>query len=123
MSQRPDDSIAAKCFHPSGKFTPFPLADVETSVAERFEKAARRYPDRIAVKTGARAESYEQLNKAANRLARAPAATGRAPAANRIIFPPRRRIHHSDARRIESRPVLRAVGSRLFHSKEPLHSR
>src|SRR5581483_6418423 len=71
MSQRPDDSIAAKCFHPSGKFTPFPLADVETSVAEGFEKADRRYPDRIAVKTGARAESYEQLNKAANRLARA----------------------------------------------------
>jgi len=71
MHQRPDDSVAAKCFHPSREFTVFPPEDVEISVAERFEKIVRMYPDRVAVKKGSRTETYEQLNKAANRLAHA----------------------------------------------------
>src|SRR5689334_4306699 len=71
MLERPDDRIASKCFHPSGKFTQFPLQDVETSIAERFEKIVRMYPDRSAVKTRSRTVTYEQLNKAANRVAHA----------------------------------------------------
>jgi len=69
MSARPDDPVASKCFHPSGKFKQFPLQDVETSIAERFEKIARTYPDRVAVKMESRTETYGQLNKAANRVA------------------------------------------------------
>lgn len=71
MSERPDDAIASRCFHPSGKFIQFRLQDVEMSVAERFEKIVRLYPDRIAVKAGSRTATYEQLNKAANRVAHA----------------------------------------------------
>ena len=44
--------IRAKCFHPSGTFVEFPIEDVEASIPARFEKIARQYPDRIAVKLG-----------------------------------------------------------------------
>ncbi len=44
--------IRAKCFHPSGTFVEFPIEDVEASIPARFEKIARQYPDRIAVKFG-----------------------------------------------------------------------
>jgi acyl-coenzyme A synthetase/AMP-(fatty) acid ligase/acyl carrier protein len=62
-------AIRAKAFHPSGTFVEFPEADAEKSVPERFEKIARQYPDRIAVKTRADALTYDELNGRANRLA------------------------------------------------------
>ena len=65
------EAIRAKCFHPTGTFVEFPREDVETSVPERFEKIVQRYPNRLAVKMGDRALTYDELNKAANRLARA----------------------------------------------------
>lgn len=63
--------IRAKCFHPFGKFEQFPEEDVEKSVPERFEKIVCKYPDRIAVKIGNEQVTYDEMNKAANRLAHA----------------------------------------------------
>ena len=65
------EAIRAKCFHPSGTFVEFPEEDVETSIPERFEKIAARYPDRVAVKLRNRLLTYRELNDTANRLARA----------------------------------------------------
>jgi amino acid adenylation domain-containing protein len=55
---------------PTIDFTPFPKEDVERSIPERFEKMVTMYPDRPAVKMGPRSLIYEQLNQAANRIAR-----------------------------------------------------
>ena len=63
--------ITAKIFHPSGAFVEFPIEDVESSIPERFEKIVGMYPDRLAVKTDDRASTYDQLNRAANRLTHA----------------------------------------------------
>jgi amino acid adenylation domain-containing protein len=60
-----------KGFRPSGTFVGSPIEDVETSISDRFEQIVRRYPDRLAVKTGDRGITYDELNKAANRIAHA----------------------------------------------------
>jgi acyl-coenzyme A synthetase/AMP-(fatty) acid ligase/acyl carrier protein len=64
-------AIRDKCFHPSGTFVEFPIEDVETSIPARFEKIVQQYPERLAVKIGERGLTYNQLNDAANRVARA----------------------------------------------------
>src|SRR5262245_17966426 len=64
-------AIRAKCFHPSGTFVEFPIEEMEQSIADRFEKIVRLYPERLAVKMGDRALTYDELNRAANRIARA----------------------------------------------------
>jgi non-ribosomal peptide synthetase component F len=65
------EAIRANCFHPTGTFAEFKLQEVEQSIPERFEKIVQKYPDRLAVKTQDHALTYDQLNKAANRVARA----------------------------------------------------
>jgi amino acid adenylation domain-containing protein len=64
-------SIRDKCFHPSGTFIESPKEEVEQSIPERFEKVVRMYPDRLAIKMGDRALTYDELNKAANRIGHA----------------------------------------------------
>jgi amino acid adenylation domain-containing protein len=64
-------AIRDRCFHPSETFVEFPKEVVETSIPERFEKTARMYPERLAVKDKARSLTYDELNKAANRIAHA----------------------------------------------------
>jgi non-ribosomal peptide synthetase component F len=64
-------AVRAKCFHPSGRFEEFTKEEVEQSIPERFEKIVKRYPDRIAIKEGAEAVTYTELNQRANRLAHA----------------------------------------------------
>ncbi|HKY09816.1 MAG TPA: AMP-binding protein [Candidatus Binatia bacterium] len=64
-------AIYAKCFHPSGLFVEFPLADVALSIPARFEKIAAQYSERAAVATGDQTWTYRDLNQAANRLAHA----------------------------------------------------
>ena len=64
-------AIRDKCFHPSGIFVEFPIEDVETSIPERFEEIVRRHPENIAVKMGTEQITYDELNKAANRVAHA----------------------------------------------------
>jgi amino acid adenylation domain-containing protein len=65
------EAIRAKCFHRSGTFVEFPREEIEQSIPERFEKIVRLHPDRLAVKMGERALTYDQLNKVANQIARA----------------------------------------------------
>ena len=62
------EGITAKSFHPSGAFVEFTMEDVESSIPERFEKIVEMYPNRLAVKTDDRAPTYDQLNRAANRV-------------------------------------------------------
>jgi amino acid adenylation domain-containing protein len=64
-------AIRAKCFHPSGQFVGFKREEIEQSIPDRFELMVRLYPDRLAVKTSSHALTYDALNKAANRVARA----------------------------------------------------
>ncbi|MGE5215472.1 MAG: AMP-binding protein [Chloroflexota bacterium] len=64
------ETIRARCIHPSGTYVEFSLADVETSIPARFEKIVRLYSDRIAVKSIHEQLSYSELNHAANRVAR-----------------------------------------------------
>ena len=65
------EAIRAKCFHPSGAFEEFKEEDIEQSIPERFEQIVEKYPSRIAVKTKDHQITYDALNRAANRLARA----------------------------------------------------
>jgi non-ribosomal peptide synthetase component F len=58
------EAIRAKCFHPSGTFVEFPIEEVETSIPARFEKIVRLYPERLAVKMGDQAQTYDELNQA-----------------------------------------------------------
>ncbi len=58
----------------SGKITNICGGVSAETLIERFERQARRYPRRLAVKFGARSLTYAELNGAANRVARAIAA-------------------------------------------------
>jgi acyl-coenzyme A synthetase/AMP-(fatty) acid ligase/acyl carrier protein len=65
------EALRASCMHPSGVFDSFPEDGIEQSVAARFAQIARRYPERLAVKTGTHKYTYGRLNRAANRIAHA----------------------------------------------------
>jgi amino acid adenylation domain-containing protein len=69
-------AIRDKCFHPSGTFAEFPMADVESSIPARFEKIVQRYPEHTAIKINDRVATYAELNGIANRLARVIVARG-----------------------------------------------
>jgi nonribosomal peptide synthetase DhbF len=57
---------------------PFPLAEIEQSVAARFETQVARNPDRLAVSDDVLSLSYDGLNRLANRIARVlPSEAGR----------------------------------------------
>jgi len=64
-------SIRARCFHPTGRFVEFKKEEIEQSISNRFEEQVRRYPDRLAVKTKNHTLTYDALNRAANRVANA----------------------------------------------------
>src|SRR5262245_52990940 len=49
----------------------FAWEEIEQSVPDRFEHIVRQYPQRLAVQVGARAFTYDELNRAANRIAHA----------------------------------------------------
>jgi len=63
-------SIRAKCFHPTGRFVEFKREEIEQSIPDRFEQMVRLYPDRIAVKMGDEVVTYAELNAMANHVAR-----------------------------------------------------
>ena len=65
------EAIRAKCFHPTGAFVEFTKDETEQSIPERFEKIVRLHPQRLALKLGDEALSYEALNRAANQIAHA----------------------------------------------------
>jgi len=64
-------SIRAKCFHPTGRFVEFKKEEIEQSIPDRFEQMVCMHPDRLAVKTKTESLTYDELNRAANRIARA----------------------------------------------------
>jgi amino acid adenylation domain-containing protein len=64
-------AIGEKCRHPTGRFIEFKLEETEQSAPDRFEQQVRLFPDRTAVKTKTHHLTYDQLNRAANRVARA----------------------------------------------------
>lgn len=61
----------ARHVSPSNSFIEFKKEEIEQSIPDRFEQQVRRYSERPAVKTPTCQFSYEQLNRAANRVARA----------------------------------------------------
>ena len=68
---RQQESIRAKCFHPAGKFIEFTKDDIEQSIPAHFERQVANDGDRIAVRIKGEQLSYGELNKTANRIARA----------------------------------------------------
>jgi len=53
------------------RFARFPRSDVEQSIPGRFERQASMYPDQIAIEDPQTALTYRDLNRLANRIARA----------------------------------------------------
>jgi amino acid adenylation domain-containing protein len=56
---------------PTNPFLEFKKEEIEQSISDRFEQQVLRYPDRLAVKGKSYTLSYNELNRAANRVARA----------------------------------------------------
>jgi amino acid adenylation domain-containing protein len=52
-------------------FTEFAKEEIEQTITERFEKQVRKYPEKFAVITKECELTYSELNRAANRVARA----------------------------------------------------
>ncbi|HEX9142910.1 MAG TPA: non-ribosomal peptide synthetase, partial [Candidatus Binatia bacterium] len=67
---RQQQDVRAKCFHPTGAFVEFTKEEFQQSIPKRFQKIVQRYPNRIAVKTRDDSLTYDNLNNAANQLAR-----------------------------------------------------
>jgi len=65
------EAVAATCYHPSGESSEFTKQEVEQSIPDRFERQVAKYPDRIAIKDGNSTIAYDELNRMANRVARA----------------------------------------------------
>ena len=64
-------AIRDKCFHPAGTFIEFKQEEIDQSVSDRFEQQVAKYPGRIAVRTTTHTLTYDELNRAANRIAHA----------------------------------------------------
>jgi non-ribosomal peptide synthetase component F len=56
---------------PAPSFVPFARVDIEQSIPARFEQQVEKYADQLALKSGDLLLSYGELNRVANRLARA----------------------------------------------------
>jgi len=46
------ESIRAKCVHPTRQFIDFKKAEIEKSIPDRFEEQVDKYRSRLAIKTG-----------------------------------------------------------------------
>jgi amino acid adenylation domain-containing protein len=62
-----DQTGQTRRVRPTNDFTEY----IEQSIPDRFEQIVRHYPRQLAVKAGDRASTYEELNQATNRIARA----------------------------------------------------
>ena len=56
---------------PSSSFVPYSKEELDQSIATRFEMIVRSHPRRLAVKSRTGQMTYDELNQAANRIARA----------------------------------------------------
>jgi amino acid adenylation domain-containing protein len=87
--QNEQQRLRARCRHPSGGYVEFRLEETGQSVASRFEQQAERHPDRLALLTRRERRTYRELNRGADRVARAVLATlgpGEEPVA--LLFEP-----------------------------------
>ncbi len=64
-------SIRDRSIHPTGNFISFKREDIEQSIPDRFEQRVCEFPDRLAVRSGNHGLTYDELNRAANRVAQA----------------------------------------------------
>jgi amino acid adenylation domain-containing protein len=71
-------AIVDRAFHPKGTYVEFGAQEVEQSLGRRFEEQVRKHRDRVAIKVHGeggprrrRQWTYDELNRAANRLAHA----------------------------------------------------
>ena len=64
-----DNLARSKCFHPKAKFVEFSREEIEQSIPDRFEKIVKTDPERLAIKSKNHALTYNELNRAANRIA------------------------------------------------------
>jgi amino acid adenylation domain-containing protein len=65
------EALRARCFHPIEPFIEYSRDEIEQSIADRFENQVRKHPRRLAIKTRDRELTYDELNRAANRVAHA----------------------------------------------------
>jgi len=65
------EAIRAKCFHPTGVFVESTEDDLEQPVCDLFERMVFAHADRLAVRSRRIELTYGELNRAANRVARA----------------------------------------------------
>jgi len=66
-----DQSTRSRCRHRFGTFAEFPREAVECSIGERLDAAVRRFPERLAVATREARLTYADVERAADRVARA----------------------------------------------------
>lgn len=64
-------ALRTRCFHPRGTFVEFNQEEIEQSVPDRFEDQVCKHSRRVAIKTKDNELTYDDLNKAANRIAHA----------------------------------------------------
>ena len=64
-------AIRDRCVHPTGRFVRFEAHAVEHSIQGSFEQQVACHRHRLAIKTGPHAWTYDDLNRAANRVANA----------------------------------------------------
>src|SRR5215831_646417 len=64
-------AMQPECFHSVETYTELERKTVDNSIPARFERIVQLYPDRLAVKDKDRSLTYDQLNRTANRIARA----------------------------------------------------
>jgi amino acid adenylation domain-containing protein len=61
----------ARRFHPVDRALELKKEEIEQTIPARFEKVTALHPERLAIKAGNRSLTYDQLNRLANRIARA----------------------------------------------------
>jgi amino acid adenylation domain-containing protein len=64
-------TLRDRCFHPIEPFIEFRREEIEQSIPDRFEEQVGKHSRRLAIKTKDRELTYDELNRAANRVAHA----------------------------------------------------
>lgn len=75
MTWQADKRLRAKRFHPIGRSLELKKEEIEQAIPDRFEQVVRLHSNRLALKAGHRSLTYDELNRFANRIARAIVAT------------------------------------------------
>lgn len=71
VTKVPPKTLREPSTAPQESFVPFERSEIDQSIFERFEKQVQNYSDRLAVKAKGQSLTYDQLNRAANRVAQA----------------------------------------------------